>query len=95
MSVWKHSGKLITAVMLLAVCLCLGAALFSGGLTALAGDGGITMEYESRLFDTDEIIEIDIRIDEDDWENMLANATAEEYCECDVEIGRASCRERV
>ena len=86
MSVWKHSGKLITAVMLLAVCLCLGAALFSGGLTALAGDGGITMEYESRLFDTDEIIEIDIRIDEDDWENMLANATEEEYCECDVVI---------
>ena len=86
MSVWKHSGKLITAVMLLAVCLCLGAALFSGGLTALAGDGGVTMEYESRLFDTDEIIEIDIRIDEDDWENMLANATAEEYCECDVVI---------
>ena len=86
MSVWKHSGKLITAVMLLAVCLCLGAAVFSGELTALAGDGGVTMEYESRLFDTDEIIEIDIRIDEDDWENMLANATAEEYCECDVVI---------
>lgn len=86
MSVWKHSGKLITAVMLLAVCLCLGAAVFSGELTALAGDGGVTMEYESRLFDTDEIIEIDIRIDEDDWENMLANAMAEEYCECDVVI---------
>ena len=86
MSVWKHSGKLITAVMLLAVCLCLGAAVFSGELTALAGDGGVTMEYESRLFDTDEIIEIDIRIDEDDWENILANATAEEYCECGVVI---------
>ena len=86
MSVWKHSGKLITAVMLLAVCLCIGAAAFSGKLTALAGDGGITMEYESELFDTDEIIEIDIRIDEDDWENLLANATAEEYCECDVVV---------
>ena len=30
MSVWKHSGKLIVAVMALAVCLCLGAAAFSG-----------------------------------------------------------------
>ena len=86
MSVWKHSGKLIAAVMILAVCLCLGAAACSGELTALAGDGGITMEYESELFDTDEIIEIDIIIDEDDWENMLANATAEEYCECDVVV---------
>ena len=86
MSVWKHSGKLIAAVMILAVCLCLGAAACSGELTALAGDGGIAMEYESELFDTDEIIEIDIIIDEDDWENMLANATAEEYCECDVAV---------
>ncbi len=86
MSVWKHSGKIAAAVMALACCLCLGAAAFSGGLTALAGDGGITMEYESELFDTDKIIEIDIRIDEDAWENMLANATAEEYCECDVVI---------
>ena len=86
MSVWKHSGRLIAAVMLLAVCLCAGAAAFSGELTALAGDGGITMEYESELFDTDEIMEIDIRIDEEDWENLLANATAEEYCECDVAV---------
>ena len=86
MSVWKHSGKLIVAVMALAVCLCLGAAAFSGELGALAGDGGITMEYESELFNTDEIIEIDILIDEETWENMLANATAEEYCECDVVI---------
>ena len=86
MSVWKHSGRLTAAVMLLAVCLCAGAAAFSGELTALAGDGGITMEYESELFDTDEIIEIDIRIDEEDWENLLANATAEEYCECDVAV---------
>ena len=86
MSVWKHSGRLIAAVMLLAVCLCAGAAAFSGELTALAGDGGITMEYESELFDTDEIMEIDIRIDEDDWENLLANAAAEEYFECDVAV---------
>ena len=39
--------------MLLAVCLCLGAAALSGELAALAGDGGVTMEYESELFDTD------------------------------------------
>ncbi len=86
MSVWKHSGKLIAAVMLLAVCLCLGAAALSGELAALAGDGGVTMEYESELFDTDEIIEIDIRMDKEDWENLLANATAEEYFECDVVV---------
>ena len=86
MSVWKHSGRLIAAVMLLAVCLCAGAAAFSGELRALAGDGGITMEYESELFDTDGIMEIDIRIDEGDWENLLANAAAEEYFECDVAV---------
>ena len=85
MSVWKHSGKLICAVMALAVCLCLGAPALSGRLTALA-DGDITMEYESELFNTDEIIDINIIIDEADWENLLENATTEEYCECDVVV---------
>ena len=86
MSIWKNNGKLITAMMLLAICLCLAAVGFSGKLTALAGEGGITMEYETELFDTDEVLDIDILIDTDTWENLLATATAEEYCACDVVI---------
>ena len=46
----------------------------------------MTMEYETALFDTSEIISINIVIDEDDWNEMLDNATAEEYYRCDVSV---------
>ena len=44
------------------------------------------MEYESKLFDTDEIISIDIQMEEDTWNEMLSNAMAEEYYVCNVVI---------
>ena len=86
MVISKHITKIIIAVMVLAVCLCLAAAVFSEQLAPAAGDKGLTMEYESALFDTSEIIRIDIVIDEDDWNEMLDNATAEEYYRCDVTV---------
>ena len=44
------------------------------------------MEYETKLFDTDEIMSVDIQMDEETWEEMLENAMSEEYYTCDVEI---------
>ena len=44
------------------------------------------MEYETELFDTNSILTVNILMDETDWNDMLANATAEEYYQCDVEI---------
>src|SRR5699024_179005 len=41
---------------------------------------------ESQLFGTETPISINIIMDEADWEDMLTNATAEEYYQCDVEI---------
>ena len=82
----KHITKIIAVVMAAAVCLCLCAAAFSHQITVAAGDTGISMEYETALFDTDSIISVNIRMDEADWNEMLANATAEEYYQCDVEI---------
>ena len=82
----KHITKIIAVVMAAAVCLCLCAAAFSDQITAAAGDTGISMEYETALFDTGSIISVNIRMDEADWAEMLANATAEEYYQCDVEI---------
>ncbi len=66
--------------MVLTVSLCLTAAVFSDQLTSDSNNKGLTMEYESVLFDTSEIISINIVIGEDDWNEMLDNATAEEYC---------------
>ncbi len=83
----KHITKIIAVVMAVAVCLCLCAVAFSGQIAAAAGDTGVSMEYETKLFDTSSILTINIRMDEADWNEMLENATAEEYYQCDVEIG--------
>ena len=83
----KHITKIIAVVMAVAVCLCLCAVAFSGEIAAAMEDTGISMEYETKLFDTSSILTVNILMDEADWNDMLANATAEEYYQCDVEIG--------
>ena len=80
-------SAIIAAGMAAAVCLCLCTAAFSGPIAAAAGETGITMAYETALFDTSSVLEVNIRMDEADWNDMLANAAAEEYYQCDVEIG--------
>lgn len=44
------------------------------------------MEYETALFNTDEVMQVNILMDEDDWNEMLENAMEEEYYSCDVEV---------
>ena len=82
----KHISKIIIALAVVAVVLCLLAAGFSGKLSEYFGGTGVTMEYETKLFDTDEVISIDIQMDEEDWNAMLENAMSEEYYACDVVI---------
>lgn len=82
----KHITKIVAAVMAAAVCLCLCAVAFSDPLTAWAGDKGITQEYETALFDTSSILSVNIQMDEADWNDMLENATAETYYQCNVEV---------
>lgn len=72
--------------MAAAVCLCLAAVACSEQINALAGENGIAMEYETALFDTDEAMQVNILMDEDEWKEMLENAIEEEYYSCDVEI---------
>ena len=80
-------SAIIGAGMAAAVCLCLCAAAFSGPIAAAAGETGVSMAYETELFDTSSILTVNILMDEADWNDMLANAAAEEYYQCDVEIG--------
>lgn len=82
----KHSSKIIIGIMSAAVAACILAVVFSDQLTALMGGMSVHMEYESALFDTDEIITINIEMDEDSWNTMLNNATSEEYYVCNVVI---------
>ena len=83
----KYITKIIAAGMAAAVCLCLCTVAFSGPIAAAAGETGVSMAYETALFDTSSVLKVNIRMDEADWNDMLANAAAEEYYQCDVEIG--------
>ncbi|RKJ44617.1 hypothetical protein D7X98_10785 [bacterium 1XD8-76] len=82
----KHMTKIIAVIMAIAVCLCLCAMGCSNDIKNALGGSGIAMEYESKLFDTSEIISVNIIMDEKQWDNMLSNAIAEEYYSCDVEV---------
>lgn len=82
----KNTTKIVIAVMAVTVVLCLLAVACSQKLSDALGGVGVSMEYEKELFDTDEVISIDIKMDEDDWDKMLKNATSEEYYTCDVVI---------
>lgn len=86
MIAYKHINKIITALMAVTVCLCMAAILFAGELADAMGGGKVNVEYETSLFDIDEPMTVNIIMDEADWEEMLDNATAETYYQCDVEI---------
>ena len=82
----KHVSKIIIALMAVAVVLCILAVVFSGKLLEQAGGKGVKVEYETKLFDTDQIISIDILMDDDTWNDMLSNAMTELYYSCDVVV---------
>ena len=42
--------------------------------------------YEEKLFNTKTVHTIDIAAEESDWQEMLDNATSEEYITCDIVI---------
>lgn len=87
MIVSKHIDRIVAGIMAAAILLCLCAMLFSDQLLAAEGSSKVTMEYETKLFDTQQVLEVNILIPDADWQTMLDNALQEEYVACDVEIG--------
>ena len=94
----RHIGKIIYALIALALAALMIVSAAAKGLFGLdgtswgakiaqaAGNTGITQEYESKLFDTDTVMTVDIIMDDDKWQELLDNAIKEEYYECDVVI---------
>ena len=62
----KHISKIIIVLTALTVIACLLAVVFQDKVEAMVGGSGVTMEYETKLFDTDEVMQVNISIDEDD-----------------------------
>lgn len=46
----------------------------------------IQPDYMTKLFNEDTVLDIDISVDEDNWNNLLENATDQEYIPCDISI---------
>lgn len=83
---YKHITKIIGVMMAAAVAFCIWVSAFSQEAVEVSGNLKVPMEYETALFDTDKPIKIDIQMAQDQWEEMLENAIAEEYYACDVLI---------
>lgn len=82
----KHITKIVAVIVALTLCLCVAAMLFSNELSDIIGGQSVSMEYETALFNTDEPININIIMEDGEWENMLDNAMSEQYAQCDIEI---------
>lgn len=82
----KNITKVIGVLMAAAVMLCILAMAFSQKIVEVVGSSAVAMQYESALFHTDELIQIDIQMEEEEWEDMLVKASAKEYHSCDIVI---------
>lgn len=82
----KYITRIVIVMMAAAVLTCTLAMIFSEKVVEVFGGTGIALQYESELFDTDRILEIDILMDQEEWEDMLAHASEETYYSCDVII---------
>lgn len=82
----KYITRIVIAMMAAAFLTCMLAMIFSEKVVEAFGGTGVAVRYESELFDTDQILEIDILMDQEEWEDMLAHAAQETYYSCDVVI---------
>jgi spore coat protein CotH len=79
----KLTGWVTAIVLLLTLA---ATVLFMSGEALGMVPGNSAPKYAQVLFSTDKVHTIDIIVDEGDWAEMIANATAEAYIECAVVI---------
>jgi len=82
----KHISKITIVLVAVVLILCVLAMIFYDKLLPVVNTSGYSMEYQDKLFDTSEILDINIVMDDSKWDEMLQNARQEEYYECDVVI---------
>ncbi len=82
----KHIVKFSAILTAIVFVFCIAAQIFPDMLSSFVTDTAYSMEYEDKLFDISEIIDINIIMDDAAWQDMLDNAIKEEYYECDVVI---------
>ena len=81
----KCVNRITACVMAMALIFTLLLLLWPQSVIGDAS-AAVTMEYQEKLFSLDHALDIDIRVDQQEWESMLENATDKEYIQCDVVI---------
>ena len=76
---YRHITKIVGVMMAAAVAFCFWLMAFSQEAVEVMGGASVPMAYEEALFDTNQVMRIDIQIEREKWEAMLENATAKEY----------------
>ncbi len=82
----KYISKITIILISVVLVLCVLAMTFYDKLLPVVNTSGYSMEYQDKLFDTSEVLDIDIVMDGAKWNEMLQNAQQEQYYECDVVI---------
>ena len=77
--------KKLILISVIAICLFL-IGLYLVNLNSSSASINESTQHVDTVLDKNTVMEIDINIDEANWEDLKANATAEEYYEADVTI---------
>ena len=80
-------------LILLSLALVVFAALFIGAFTVF-GTGNVKVygdAYVTKYFQSDKVMQINIAIDEADWNRIMANPAAEEFSTAAVTVNGIFC----
>ncbi|MDU4952663.1 MULTISPECIES: CotH kinase family protein [Clostridium] len=80
----KYIDKIIAVFVIVSLAFTIGFMRTSSSTEAAI----VTLEpeYATKLFDKEGVIEVSIKADQSQWDDMIKNANKEEYIPCDVTI---------
>ncbi|MEN8904993.1 MAG: CotH kinase family protein [Clostridiales bacterium] len=79
----KYYNKLVITLVLISIGFSIILIFRYNGKSY---DSSIKTDYESKIFDKNNIIKLDINIEEEDWKWLIDNASLEEYKTCNILI---------
>lgn len=70
------------------VAILLACSIAVTALVVNAADAGAPtqLEYTEKLFDTNRVMQINIQIDQEQWDDLLENAIEEKFVPCDITV---------
>lgn len=81
----KYFNKILAVLLVVALTITVLLRYFPDTLPITSANS-VSYDYETKLFDKNSVMSINIVVDEDDWNTMLENATSKEYIQADIQI---------